>query len=163
MCSALPCHPVRSAETSQTSVYSGCCWSQIHDRIEEGSSISAVKKIVNMKELIDINNDSGTVKDEKGHNNTEKDEEKVDLFLHLPFQSKSLNFYISEIRNNSDIEAEDGEERHDGRKRDVEVGLIHLDVTFRCPELSWGVVRYAILPNQDCIEESWDVGDDADE
>ena len=56
-----------------------------HDRLEEGSSFSAVKDIVNMKELIDINNDSGTVKDEKGHNNTEKDEEKVDLFFHLLF------------------------------------------------------------------------------
>ena len=73
-----------------------------------------------------------------------------------------MSFYIFEITNNSDIEKEHGEERHDSRKRDVEVGLIHLDVTFRCPELSWGVVRYAILPNQDCIEESWDVGEDAD-
>ena len=53
-------------------------------------------------------------------------------------------------------------ERHDGRKRDVEVGLIHLDVTFRCPELSCGVVMYAILPNQECIKESWDVCEDAD-
>ena len=133
-----------------------------HDRLEEGSSISTVKDIVNMKELIDINDDSGTVEDEKGHNNTKKDEVKVDLFLHLLFRSKSLNFYISEIRNNSDIEKEHGEKRHESRKRDVEVSLIHLDVTFRCPELSWCVVRYAILPNQDCIKESWDVGEDAD-
>ena len=73
-----------------------------------------------------------------------------------------MNFYISEIRNNSDIEKEDGEEWLESRKQDVEVGLIYLDVTFRCPELSWCVVRYTILPNQDCIKESWDVGEDAD-
>ena len=73
-----------------------------------------------------------------------------------------MNFYISEIRNNPDIEKEHGEERHERREWNTKVGLIHLDVTFRCAELSWGVVRYAILPNQDCIKESWDVGEDAD-
>ena len=134
-----------------------------HDRLEEGSGIPAVKNNVDVEELIDINDDSRAVEDEKGDNNAEKNKEEVDLSLHFLLRSKPLNFYISEITNNSDIEKEHGKEGHDGREGDVEVGLVHLDITLRSPELSRFVVRDSILPDQDCIKESRDVGDDADE
>ena len=116
-----------------------------------------------MEELVNIDNNPGTVEDEEGNNDAEENKEKVDFVFHFLLRSKSLNFYIFEITNNSDIENKHGKEWHDGREGDAEVGLIHLDIALRGPELGGGVMWDPILPYKDSVEEPGDVGDDADE
>jgi len=76
------------------------------DRFEQDIGVTTVKNNINVEELVNIDNNPGTVEDKEGNNDAEKNKEKIDFILHFLFRSKSLNFHIFEIANDSNIEDE---------------------------------------------------------